>query len=53
MLNRILAQLMAAAAALLRSWRGLHRYAALLMVLLVALHIGIAWYYGFVWVFSD
>ncbi|HTV25554.1 MAG TPA: hypothetical protein VMG12_42955 [Polyangiaceae bacterium] len=43
----------AAAAALLRSWRGVHRYAALLMVLLVALHIGIAWYYGFVWVFSD
>jgi hypothetical protein len=43
----------AAAGALLRSWRGLHRYAALLMVLLVALHIGIAWYYGFVWVFSD
>jgi hypothetical protein len=43
----------AAAGALLRSWRGLHRYAALLMVLLVAMHIGIAWYYGFVWVFSD
>jgi hypothetical protein len=43
----------AAAGALLRSWRGLHRFAALLMVLLVALHIGIAWYYGFVWVFSS
>jgi hypothetical protein len=43
----------AAAGALLRSWRGLHRYAALLMVLLVAMHIGVAWYYGFVWVFSD
>lgn len=43
----------AAAGALLRSWRGLHRFAALLMVLLVAVHIGIAWYYGFVWVFSE
>ncbi len=43
----------AAAAALLRSWRGLHRYAALLMVLLVAMHIGIAVHYGFVWVFAD
>lgn len=43
----------AAAGALLRSWRGLHRYSALLMVLLVGLHIGIAWYYGFIWIFSD
>jgi hypothetical protein len=41
-----------AARAVLDSWRGLHRLAALLMVLLVALHIGVAWYYGFVWVFS-
>lgn len=43
----------AAASALLRSWRGLHRFAALLMVLLVAMHIGVAWYYGFVWVFAE
>jgi hypothetical protein len=42
----------AAADALLRSWRGLHRLSALLMVLLVALHIAIAWYYGFIWAFS-
>lgn len=41
-----------AAGALVKSWRGLHRFAALLMVSLVALHIGIAWYYGFVWVFN-
>jgi hypothetical protein len=41
----------AAAGALVKSWRGLHRFAALLMVSLVALHIGVAWYYGFVWVF--
>ena len=43
----------AAAGALLKSWRGVHRFAALLMVLLVAMHIAIAWYYGFVWIFSD
>jgi len=43
----------AAAGALLKSWRGLHRLAALVMVLLVAMHIGVAWYYGFVWVFSE
>jgi hypothetical protein len=42
-----------AARALLESWRGLHRFAALLMVLLVAMHIAVAWYYGFVWVFSE
>jgi len=43
----------AAAGALLKSWRGLHRLAALLMVLLVAMHISVAWYYGFVWIFSE
>jgi hypothetical protein len=43
----------AAAGALLKSWRGVHRFAALLMLLLVAMHIGVAWYYGFVWIFSD
>lgn len=37
-----------AAGALLRSWRALHRLSALLMVSLVAMHIAIAWYYGFV-----
>jgi dihydropyrimidine dehydrogenase (NAD+) subunit PreT len=42
----------AAAEALLRSWRGLHRLSALSMVALVALHIAIAWYYGFIWAFS-
>jgi hypothetical protein len=38
-----------AATALLRSWRSVHRLAALLMVCLVVLHIGIAWYYGVIW----
>jgi dihydropyrimidine dehydrogenase (NAD+) subunit PreT len=41
-----------AAAALLKSWRSVHRLSALLLVALVSVHIGIAWYYGFVWVFS-
>lgn len=42
----------AAAETLLRSWRGVHRLSALLMVLLVVMHIVIAWYYGFVWAAS-
>src|SRR5690606_34720879 len=42
----------AAADAVLRSWRGLHRLSALLMVSLVVLHIAIAWYYGFIWATS-
>ena len=42
-----------AATALLRSWRGVHRFSALLMVALVAMHIAIAWYYGFVWALAD
>lgn len=41
-----------AADALLRSWRGVHRLSALLMVLLVVMHIVVAWYYGFVWAAS-
>jgi hypothetical protein len=43
----------AAASALLRSWRGVHRFSALLLVALVTLHISIAWYYGFVWALAD
>jgi hypothetical protein len=42
----------AAASALLRSWRGLHRFSALLMLSLVAMHIAVAWYYGFVLAFA-
>jgi hypothetical protein len=38
-----------AATLLLRSWRSVHRLSALLMVLLVVMHIAIAWYYGFIW----
>ena len=42
-----------AATALLRSWRSVHRLAALLMVSLVVMHIAIAWYYGFIWAVAD
>lgn len=38
--------------ALLRSWRGLHRFFALLMLASVLLHAGIAWYFGYRWVFA-
>lgn len=38
--------------ALLRSWRGLHRFFALLMLAAVLLHGGVAWYYGYRWVFA-
>ena len=38
-------------AALLRSWRGLHRLFALAMLAAVLLHAGIAWYYGYRWIF--
>jgi len=37
----------AAAAAMLESWRALHRFAALLMVLSVIVHIVVAVYYGY------
>jgi hypothetical protein len=40
-----------AGAALMRSWRSLHRFLALLMLVSVSLHIGVAWYYGFRWIF--
>ena len=39
-------------AALLRSWRGLHRFFALVMLAAVLLHGGIAWYYGYRWIFA-
>lgn len=42
-----------AVTAVLRSWRSLHRFFAILMVLAVAVHIGVAWYYGFRWLLSE
>ena len=38
--------------ALLRSWRALHRFFALLMLAAVLLHAGVAWYYGYRWIFA-
>ncbi len=38
--------------ALLRSWRAIHRFFALLMLIAVVLHAGVAWYYGYRWIFG-
>ena len=38
--------------ALVRSWRGLHRFFALLMLATVGLHVGVAWHYGYRWWFG-
>jgi hypothetical protein len=38
---------------LMRSWRGLHRFFALLMITLMIVHGGVAWYYGYRWIFSE
>jgi hypothetical protein len=37
---------------LMRSWRGLHRFFALLMIATMLVHVGVAWYYGYRWIFS-
>jgi hypothetical protein len=42
-------------AALLRSWRSLHRLFAILMLLMllaVAVHAGVAWHFGYRWIFG-
>lgn len=41
-----------ATVALMRSWRSLHGFMAILMVLCVVVHIGVAWVYGYRWVLS-
>lgn len=41
-----------AGAALLRSWRSVHRFLAIAMVLNVVVHVYVAWFYGFRWIFS-
>jgi hypothetical protein len=43
---------MEAAAAMMRSWRSLHRFLAILMITSVTVHIGVAWFYGFRWIFE-
>jgi hypothetical protein len=42
-----------AGAAIMRSWRSLHRFLALLMIASVTVHIAVAWYFGFRWIFSQ
>ncbi len=37
---------------LLRVWKPMHRVFAILMLLAVAIHIGVAWYYGYRWILS-
>jgi hypothetical protein len=41
-----------AASALMRSWRSLHGFMAILMVLSVAVHVAVAWFYGYRWIFA-
>jgi hypothetical protein len=41
------------ASVLLRSWRSLHLFFAILMLLTVVFHIGAAWYYGYRWFWSE
>lgn len=41
------------ASSLLQSWRGFHRLLAVILVLLVPIHIAVAWIYGYRWIFSE
>jgi len=41
------------ASSLLQSWRGFHRLLAVILVLIVPLHIAVAWIYGYRWIFSE
>ena len=43
----------AGAGAILRTWRGLHRLLAIVMLLTVPVHIGVAWLYGYRWIWSE
>lgn len=37
----------------LRAWRGVHRFTAVLLAVSVSVHIAVAWFFGFRWIFSD
>jgi hypothetical protein len=53
LLDTAAAELRAAgSAALLSSWRSLHRLFAILMLVTVVVHIAVAWYYGYRWIFT-
>jgi hypothetical protein len=42
-----------AGSSLMRTWRSLHHFLALLMIVSVTVHIAVAWVYGFRWIFSQ
>ncbi len=42
-----------AASMVLRGWRNIHRFFAIVMVVSVVVHIGVAWYYGYRWIWED
>jgi len=42
-----------AASALLRSWRSLHRFLAIMMMTTVVVHIATAWQLGYRWIWSQ
>jgi hypothetical protein len=42
-----------AATALLRSWRSLHRFLAIMMMTTVVVHIATAWQFGYRWIWSQ
>lgn len=41
------------ASSLLQSWRGFHRLLAAILILVVPVHIAVAWIYGYRWIFSQ
>lgn len=41
-----------AGASLLRSWRSLHRLFAITMLVAVGVHVGVAWHFGYRWIFQ-
>jgi hypothetical protein len=42
-----------AATALLRTWRSMHRFLAILMMTTVLVHIATAWTFGYRWIWSQ
>lgn len=42
-----------AASVVLRGWRNIHRFFAIVMIVSVVVHIGVAWYYGYRWIWEE
>ncbi len=51
LIGRFLHALLPPTAPVLRSWRALHRLSAILMLISVAVHVAVAWHYGYRWRF--